>query len=358
MTATRLRLSVVVCVFPTANRRIVRRTCDAVLDQLGPDDELLVVVDYSPELRTMLSADFDAKGHHRARVIANRESPGLSGARNSGVVAAVGEVIAFVDDDAMIGDDWADRMLAHYEDGKVSGVGGLAVPEWSGRRPRWLPEKYFWVVGCSYSGLPTGVTEVRNFIGCNMSFRRSVFEAVGGFHTAIQRPGTQRKGNRDSECAETELCVRYRHTVPQARLLFDPDLVVRHMVDRDRATMKHFRQRCFGYGYSQHRLAQLAAAEGVETSDLAFASEVLSNAFLHTRGGAGLAPVSDGNRLIRFIVTVFGLVSTAAGYLSGRLNILALARKDRALVAPMITRVPSNVRRLHSTNRPSDRKQR
>ena len=46
-----------------------------------------------------------------------------------------------------------------------------------------------WIVGCTYTGQPTEQAEVRNLMGCNMSFRREVFERVGGFAEEIGRIG-------------------------------------------------------------------------------------------------------------------------------------------------------------------------
>ena len=86
----------------------------------------------------------------------------------------------------------------------MQAVGGVAHPHWptwpsGGRRPRLLPGagrttgdatgELDWVVGCTYTGQPTAQAEVRNLMGCNMSFRREVFERVGGFAEDIGRIG-------------------------------------------------------------------------------------------------------------------------------------------------------------------------
>ena len=44
-------------------------------------------------------------------------------------------------------------------------------PWWPELAPRWLPEEFYWVVGCSYRGLPESVGPVRNPIGASMSMR-------------------------------------------------------------------------------------------------------------------------------------------------------------------------------------------
>lgn len=59
------------------------------------------------------------------------------------------------------------------------------------------------LVGCTYRGMPKVATEVRNFIGANMSFLAEVPNRVGGFKAALGRQDAVPLG-----CEETELCIR------------------------------------------------------------------------------------------------------------------------------------------------------
>src|SRR5439155_54307 len=83
-----------------------------------------------------------------------------------------------------------------------------------GERPTWHPPEFGWVVGCSYRGLPVEPAPVRNLIGCNMSMRRELFDAVGGFTHGIGRIGTIPLG-----CEETEWCIRVRQRFPELEFL-------------------------------------------------------------------------------------------------------------------------------------------
>src|ERR1700682_5461306 len=154
-------LSVIVCAYTENRFQLLAECIDSILAQVRGFDELIVVIDYNERLLGSLTAHCGPV----VRIIPNTAARGLSGARNSGLAAARSDVVAFVDDDATIGPDWAVRLLDHYKDPNGVGIGGYAVPVWALGRPAWFPIEYDWVVGCSHRGLPNRLATVRNFIG-------------------------------------------------------------------------------------------------------------------------------------------------------------------------------------------------
>jgi glucosyl-dolichyl phosphate glucuronosyltransferase len=90
-----------------------------------------------------------------------------------------------------------------------------------------------------------------------MSFRREVFELVGGFTEWLGRLGARPLG-----CEETELAIRIRQRRPEARLLYDPAAVVHHHVPRQRARWRYFRSRCYAEGLSKAAVSRLVGASG------------------------------------------------------------------------------------------------
>ncbi|GGD05323.1 glycosyltransferase family 2 protein [Nocardioides daphniae] len=86
-------------VIPTRDRpELVRRAIDAVFAQDHPGDvEVVVVFDQSDPEESLLR---EAPGRS-VRIVRNTRTPGLAGARNSGILASRGELVAFCDDD-----DW------------------------------------------------------------------------------------------------------------------------------------------------------------------------------------------------------------------------------------------------------------
>jgi glycosyltransferase involved in cell wall biosynthesis len=160
-------VSVVICTYTPARWNELRAAVDSVRAQTLAPAELIVVVDHNDALRQRVAAELDAD-----RVIENTQRRGLSGARNSGVGAARGDIVAFLDDDAAAEPEWLAHLTAPYTHERVVGVGRLVVPRWAAKPPAWFPGEFGWVVGCSYRGLPEGLVQVRNPIGANMSFRR------------------------------------------------------------------------------------------------------------------------------------------------------------------------------------------
>jgi glycosyltransferase involved in cell wall biosynthesis len=174
------------------------------------------------------------------------ENCGLSNARNAGVKSARGEIIAFIDDDAVADVNWLENLIKNYEDPMVVGVGGFIGPLWENGLPAWFPEELNWVVGCSYKGLPENRACVRNPIGCNMSFRKSVFEKVGYFRSDVGRFGKKLLAGE-----EPELSIRIYERISGAKIIFEPNAVVYHRVDRNRLSLRYLLKRAFYEGVSK-----------------------------------------------------------------------------------------------------------
>lgn len=306
-------ISVVICAYTLERWDDVARAIGSLRTQSRRPDQVVLVVDHNDEMLERAADAFAAETAFPLDVVANTAGRGLSGARNTGIEWAWGEVVAFLDDDAAAGPNWVEGLLTAYADPAVAGVGGGATPDWGGEgAPAWFPEEFGWVVGCSYRGLPETAEEVRNFIGCNMSFRREVFWDVGGFTEGIGRVGRKPVG-----CEETEFCIRLRHRHPGVRLVFDPELDVRHRVSPDRRAWRYFRSRCYSEGLSKAVVARNVGAGDGLASERAYTTRVLPGGVV--RGlAAGLRGDPVGFRRAGAIVA--GLAFTSLGYLRGRIS--------------------------------------
>src|SRR3954471_8324428 len=117
--ATEPTISVVVCAYTDARSDELLEALRSLRRQTRAPSEVIVVIDHNTELLGWVRA-------HAPDVltIANRKERGLSGARNSGVRAARGDIVAFLDDDAVANPDWIEQLSATYRDPAILGVGG------------------------------------------------------------------------------------------------------------------------------------------------------------------------------------------------------------------------------------------
>jgi GT2 family glycosyltransferase len=300
--------SVVVCAYTLDRWELLTAAVRAAATDEHHPLEVVLVVDHNDELADRARDELADTG---LTVIANRYGRGLSGARNTGVEAAGGEVVAFLDDDAVPRPGWLGALVAPFADAAVVATGGVARPAWSQGRPGWFPREFDWVVGCSYRGQAEGVADIRNPLGCNMAFRRSALDAVEGFREDVGRVGGQPLG-----CEETELCIRLRQAVPSARIVSVPDAVVDHFVTPQRHHFAYFRRRCYAEGISKAVVTEAVGADDGLSSERAYVTRALPSGVVD-----GLRASVDDRSVAgatRSAAIVAGLGFTVAGYLRGR----------------------------------------
>jgi hypothetical protein len=159
---------------------------------------------------------------------------------------------------------------------------------------------------------------VRNLIGCNMSFRRKVFEAVGGFRSGIGRVDTRPVG-----CEETELCIRALQVWPDRIMLYEPNARIYHRVPASRARWKYFLERCYSEGLSKAIVSKVVGAQDGLSSEWKYSLLTLPSGVM--RGIGDAVAGRDGAGLARAGAIVTGLTITTTGYLVGRLSAKPLA---------------------------------
>jgi GT2 family glycosyltransferase len=162
------RVSVVVCAY-NAERTLPE--CLESLRQLNyPDFEVIVVNDGSTD-RTAEVAQQPG-----VRVI-NTENHGLARARNSGLDAATGEIVAYIDADAYPDPHWLNHLAAAFMRSSHVGIGGPNIPPLGDGN----------VADCvaNAPGGPCHVLvsdlEAEHIPGCNMAFRKASLDTIGGF---------------------------------------------------------------------------------------------------------------------------------------------------------------------------------
>jgi glycosyltransferase involved in cell wall biosynthesis len=311
-------VSVVVSTYERKRWHDLSSCLEALRRQSSPPLEVIVVVDHNPSLLLRTADEFPW-----ARVVANRHTRGLAGARNTGADLARAPIIAFVDDDAVPESEWLERLTRAFAGPDVAGAGGRLVPRWQDGAPGWFPSEFYWVVGCSYTGLPERPGPVRNPIGANMAVRSEVLRAVGGFREAsngqvaprvIRARGAVRGGGNVPD--DTDLAIRVSQQWPEAVWFYQPEATVHHTVTRGRASFSYFLRRSFEEGLCKASLTHLVGKQAGLASERRQAAVVLPRGVLRElrRLLAG-----DGSAALRALAIVIGMTSATAGYLGGSL---------------------------------------
>jgi GT2 family glycosyltransferase len=221
------RVSVVVCAYDAAE------TIDDCLTSLSrltyPDFEIILVDDGSRDATVAL-----ARRHDGIRVL-EASHGGLSAARNVGLGAATGEIVAYTDADVRVDPDWLTYLVQPLLRLDVVGSGG----------PNVVPPDDPWVAQ-AVARAPGGPTHVliddrvaEHVPGCNMAFRRDALLSIGGFNVVYRRAGD-----------DVDVC--WRLQAEGHRIGFAPSALVWH---HHRGSVKAYWRQQVGYGEGEAWLA-------------------------------------------------------------------------------------------------------
>ena len=170
------RISVVVCTYNGA--RTIRDCFEGLRRLAYPDYEVIVVDDGSTDETAAIARHYDCR-------LIRTENRGLASARNTGLKAATGEIVAYLDDDAYPDPHWLTYLAARFLSTSHAAVGGpnLAPP---GDGP--IAECVARAPGGPVHVLLTD-SEAEHIPGCNMAFRKTCLEAIGGFDPQFRTAG-------------------------------------------------------------------------------------------------------------------------------------------------------------------------
>ncbi|MCS7090196.1 MAG: glycosyltransferase [Verrucomicrobiota bacterium] len=218
------KVSVVVASFNGA------RTLEACLASLlrirYPDYEVILVDDGSADATAEIGARFPS-----VRVIRHKHNLGLSAARNAGIAAAAGEIVAFTDDDCQADEDWLYYLVQALLESEAVGAGG----------PNLLPPEDS-PVAAAVMASPGGPAAVlltdrlaEHLPGCNMAFYKWALEAIGGFDPVFRKAGD-----------DVDIC--WRLLQAGYRLVYAPSACVWH---HRRSTVRAYLRQQAGYGEAE-----------------------------------------------------------------------------------------------------------
>ena len=214
------KISVVVCAY---NAEPTMRDCLESLTKLAyPNYEVIVVDDGSTDQTGAIAEEYP-----QFKII-HQPNRGLSAARNVGMAAATGEIVAYTDSDAMPDPHWLTYVALKFTSTDFVGIGGPNLP----------PPEEDWRANCvaAAPGSPTHILlddeTAEHIPGCNMAFRKDALAEVGGFDPTYTAAGD-----------DVDIC--WRLQALGYKLGFSPAAIVWH---HRRKTVRSYLKQQMGYG--------------------------------------------------------------------------------------------------------------
>ena len=335
------RVSVVVCAYNES--RNIEPCIESVLASTYPDVELIVCDDGSSDDTAERASAYPIR-------LLRLDRGGLSAARNVGMRAATGDIVAYLDADAEATPQWVEQLVRGFESPRVAAVGGPNHPyEVAGFVERA-------VAACP--GNPrevlVGDTRAEHIAGCNMAFRREALLAANGFDVAYRTAGD-----------DVDLC--WRLLDAGYEIGFAPTAAIQH---HRRGTMRGYLRQQRGYGRAErmlqgphrerfNRLGQ-ARWRGFVYGGLSLPRRLLSPVVYH--GPLGVEPFQPTHRrrgeealatllaLLPMLLAVgaltvaCGLVTSTVALVAAGLALVGVPVATVGLTAFVETRPPSAVR--------------
>ena len=156
-----MRLSTIISTYSSNRYFDLIELIDALKKQIDGYDEIIIVVDTNQRLYTNIKDHILKYSNSNIKVIFNPENKGLSHSRNIGIHNSNGDILAFIDDDAIPYPNWTNEITKTFcKDDKIGAVTGDIIPIWEDNNMFWFPKELHWMISCSYTLTPKKEEEI------------------------------------------------------------------------------------------------------------------------------------------------------------------------------------------------------
>ena len=182
---------------------------------------------------------------------------GLSAARNKGIEEAKGEIIIYVDDDALVDEDYiriyAEHFAVHPE---TMAAGGPIEPLYETQEPAWMSPytKALLTAWMNYGDKVREYPNGRYPGGGNAAYRKVVFEKVGLFNTELGRKGNLLLASEEKDIFDK------MHALGM-QVLYLPTPVLHHIIPQVKLEEDYFNRLTMQIGRSE-RMRTRAISKG------------------------------------------------------------------------------------------------
>jgi glucosyl-dolichyl phosphate glucuronosyltransferase len=234
---------------PTYNRAADLRGTLRSMAGLTPGEpwELIVIDNNSTDDTRAVALDAATWFPVELRYVFEKEQ-GRCAALNQGIGVARGEIIVTTDDDVRVKSDWLSQAAASLNDSSCDYVGGKVLPIWGGERPAWLPNHagrpWSVIALLDHGDQPIEFDERHVPLGVNLAFRRDCFSRAGLWDNRVGRKAGTLLGQEVREWG-------LRAGAAGLKGFYAPNMVVEHIIPKERLTKKYFRRWFYWNGISR-----------------------------------------------------------------------------------------------------------
>ncbi len=234
-------VSIIICTWNRAQTlRATLESLAALQVPAGSRMEVVVVDNNSTDdTRSMVEGMIPAWSASDLRYVFEPRQ-GKQFALNRGIAAASHDILAFSDDDILFPADWVQQILHVFSDDAADLVGGRTLIRWpAAGQPAWYHPNMSAVLGAVDLGDARLLPAPADYApaGANLVARRSLIERIGGFSEAHFRHMDYEFGMRSHRL--------------QARVAYEPSLLVYAPVDPACLTKRYFRRWAFKAGIAR-----------------------------------------------------------------------------------------------------------
>jgi len=254
-------VSIVITSYTLERLKDIFKLLDGIKSQTYGNFEVIIVVEGSDRLFADIQTYIQKIGLNNTELVFNDGEGGASISRNMGIKRAKGDIIAFIDDDAVPFPDWLEKTAGSFTDDRVIGVTGPALPDWEDEKDSWFPEEFLWILSCTSWFESDRIVEVRHAWLENAAFRKKAFEVAGYLDTAIG-PQDSAKGFKGNEFQQTpiaedlEVSLRIKDRTGGI-IIYNPDAKVSHKADKQRMTASYIKKWSYWTGVSKKTLKKM-----------------------------------------------------------------------------------------------------
>ncbi|MCC6081345.1 hypothetical protein COC60_06190 [Bacillus thuringiensis] len=230
------KVSVTVCTYNRGN--IIGECIESILKNNIEKDlfEVLIIDNNSTDNTKEVVEQFCLK-YSNVRYI-REEKVGLSYARNRGIKEANGTIIAFIDDDVKVNENYIKYIIDFFNENSTEVcISGKVIPVWDFEKPEWFVSDFASIIGETTYGETVCTLKFREYpIGCNMIFKKNIFNKVGLFNTEL---GIQ--GDKLYLGEEVDICDRILKL--GKKIYYLPNAFVYHKVHQNKVDQTYILNR-------------------------------------------------------------------------------------------------------------------